>query len=1191
MCASRSQHHYFGIREEYFVLALMAPIFLSCMLTDPILVSVENFNNGQDSVQLDYVSAPANQSFDFNISRFVARGNFSNDGVIRNLTLRVCPLSGSPSNLRLYFPDGGSFLLHNGTLSACEDVAVNASDLDSYFNTTTGTNLNLLWASDMFGGSDQELNLMMLKNPRIYDLDEPVTFTMLLPGIVADEVYYRCYENDSERLASAPSLEWNGSVPIPGGLLGALPPIPLPLPLANSSYEAPMSLWDFPCPAYSVQGKYPAAISRAHVYVDNSTWIETSSYIDHFDTAQFNDSVWDIRAANGSGLAYYENNWGEGALDLHSSDNSSGIIAYYSDALPFSSGEDNSVYLRVDFNHSATPFGVLYLASEKSNPSNLAALAPELYGGLLVNGSSYSLFCNLSEGPNLTGTFASENNSLEIFFDDFEANLMMYSIDGNMVSNCSLPSEDLYFAASPDPFTDMLFGNMSLDRVELYTLSVKNVSGWRWIHPESPLYQYYMNSTGFAMRFDSEVIIRDCDDYWNCPYEFLLSSDTDGGVNLSIVNITYESLVGYDGPMPSVDMDPAASFSWMGSNSTIVDSDILYQSGIFDSRIEGSQVILSDLYCVNVTDSVVRSTVRLDGFDNSTIEGVPVGSISFEPNPCGEIVDSQIDGGVFLAGSIYDSNVAGAGGAFMDLYGVDFRNYILRDGLAVMNITKYGQELPAWLSSAGLENDSFDLEDAGASLPIGVPFPIGCYEQAEFAIDGFPQERISNLEAPFACWIRLHNTHLIFSNMSILNSSVGGPVVSLENASFTIANQSDDFNLRLRSENSYLQIWNVPSAAAITLNSSHLVVSDEVVAVDSAYYGLMDGILATVRFGNAALFQDIYYYDGFTDDPSEIIADGEVCPPERCQNITQVGNALMFNTTNFSSYAVLLAEESGDDDGSSEERLSISLGSSCGGNLVSVLGSGDPVEADVSVTNLANLDDVASGDADSEGHFEFDGCGMDVRIRASASGFLPATETFSLVSCCETGCSSDIGCPEGHICAGGECLEQEIQECSLDKDCAEGYQCEDGECTERKEKETPECSSNSQCAENQICSGGSCSDLQGGKCGRFVDHVWRDYNCCEDSDCASGTICQNHTCVDEPKEELPQPQAVEAPSVVSVEPSVSSGSEDAGLERVCCMMGICGTLFGMCWFHFLLLGLAVSLLAIALFFLRRKKRK
>ncbi len=188
-------------------------------------------------------------------------------------------------------------------------------------------------------------------------------------------------------------------------------------------------------------------------------------------------------------------------------------------------------------------------------------------------------------------------------------------------------------------------------------------------------------------------------------------------------------------------------------------------------------------------------------------------------------------------------------------------------------------------------------------------------------------------------------------------------------------------------------------------------------------------------------------------------------------------------------YAGYYSSDDDDDDSTSKKRLSVEIDSSCDENVVTVEGKGGPVE-NVKVTVSETLGGpVASGNTDSNGEFDFAGCGMDVAVYANKKDYLPVTETASLVSCAS--CEDDEPEPEPEP----EPTPEPEPEPEPDDGTSGG----------------PECTVDADCASSHYCTtGGDCMPVSG--CGDVVNHTLVPYECGDDESCPE---CQDgYTCVD-----------------------------------------------------------------------------
>lgn len=194
-----------------------------------------------------------------------------------------------------------------------------------------------------------------------------------------------------------------------------------------------------------------------------------------------------------------------------------------------------------------------------------------------------------------------------------------------------------------------------------------------------------------------------------------------------------------------------------------------------------------------------------------------------------------------------------------------------------------------------------------------------------------------------------------------------------------------------------------------------------------------------------------------------------------------------------------------------QDGLSVSLDSTCDGNTVTVTSNGEPVEgAEVSVVDTQ----IISGTTDSNGEFEFTGCGMAVTIYANKDGYLPESKSQSLVSCSECvqpECLNNDDCPENYECDGGICVPEEEPECIDDKDCPAGYECKTRTCVQEEE---PECTSDNDCADDEYCDNEECAPVIG-ECGYSQGHSWIQYECGDEPGCPAcpqGEVCLDNRC-------------------------------------------------------------------------------
>ena len=208
----------------------------------------------------------------------------------------------------------------------------------------------------------------------------------------------------------------------------------------------------------------------------------------------------------------------------------------------------------------------------------------------------------------------------------------------------------------------------------------------------------------------------------------------------------------------------------------------------------------------------------------------------------------------------------------------------------------------------------------------------------------------------------------------------------------------------------------------------------------------------------------------------------------------------------------------------SEHRpLSVSLSSTCDGDIATVTYNGRPVEGIHVLVDGSNGQNVYYTDTD--GKIGFSGCDGTVAITASGSGYDPKTLSgASLIACssCQT-----IKPP---VCGANEILQ------SYACVCASGYESVSGNClAECKSGETringvctPQCvapgccKTDSACEDAYYCTNrdtgaatGSCQQVTG--CGLVSNHRITETYACGDQaacpQCPQGSDCVEHTCV------------------------------------------------------------------------------
>lgn len=204
----------------------------------------------------------------------------------------------------------------------------------------------------------------------------------------------------------------------------------------------------------------------------------------------------------------------------------------------------------------------------------------------------------------------------------------------------------------------------------------------------------------------------------------------------------------------------------------------------------------------------------------------------------------------------------------------------------------------------------------------------------------------------------------------------------------------------------------------------------------------------------------------------------------------------------------------------SQPQLALSVNSSCGGNTVTVtsdgqLVSGARVSIDDAVTFIVN-------ETDSGGQVSFGGCGKNVTIRATASGYSAAEAGTALVDC--SLCAPPIPCDCGFIrVSDGQCIHYP---CCADSQCGRNETCVSHSC-EGGGGGQPLCIAPSCCRTDADCGRTERCDIPAGAetgrcvpvtgCGIVDNHSLVEQWACGDGPscppCPGGYVCLVHQCI------------------------------------------------------------------------------
>lgn len=197
--------------------------------------------------------------------------------------------------------------------------------------------------------------------------------------------------------------------------------------------------------------------------------------------------------------------------------------------------------------------------------------------------------------------------------------------------------------------------------------------------------------------------------------------------------------------------------------------------------------------------------------------------------------------------------------------------------------------------------------------------------------------------------------------------------------------------------------------------------------------------------------------------------------------------AMLLSSFAFAQYGYGYATSNGG--GEEKKRMTLTFESGCDGTVITANGASYALEG-VHITVM----DVAggllfSGDTDANGQVSFEGCGRDVRVYASRSGYKKADLSGTLVSCeqCEE--------PEEELPPQEE---QPPAEAGPQYECETDADCDDDE----------------YCAQLAVAAGTECREVAGG-CGVVANHAFTAYECGAEPGCPScqqGEVCSGNSC-------------------------------------------------------------------------------
>ncbi|MBD3398424.1 hypothetical protein GF412_04335 [Candidatus Micrarchaeota archaeon] len=800
----------------------------------------------------------------------------------------------------------------------------------------------------------------------------------------------------------------------------------------------------------------------------------------------------------------------------------------------------------------------LYFVNGTIAPTTAAASAEYQRGGIFYFQDYLAVMC-----PNLTQSIAFNLTQVTpllgwapvtgwhelSYYSTNDTTVFLY--DSVPISiNCSPHNDTFYAALSSDPLTDQMQGDTSFGRFELYAVEYEEeYYGDKWFDIGLLSYMGYLNNSIY-----SDIIVFDEDaegDFYGREFDFEVSSDTSGKVQVDNLNITYGSLISYGdaGTSPTTTLDPNNDFSWFAINSDIQNSDMRLNSFAYNSTITDSEIVLSRLDCVNISNSrmvfsgVIYNTEEQYLGDISGILGdVVVDGCS------GEVVDSELEFVFMIAGNVRNSHIK----TIPIMVATDFNN------ARVDNLTLYsGQMIMNGTRLPGTFGSTLDLADfmgLGVSLisnDTGVFF--GCEEDAEIVFDSAADLRVAH--APLEslnCRFNLYNTNFTMDNITFSNE-FGGVRVSLHDSSISIQNETRPFNLTTYGQLTDLVIWDIdtthPLIAGnpIMLSDHFIYVETGMASVNGSEYGgavgqFMETFNTSLIFHNVDSWDgNIAYYENYTRNKTEAMENGVPCPPTQCHNIVfdEANHEIRMDVKNFSTYVVNYtiwyppnATPPGPNPPGNghDAEYDLQVEGECAGEQVNftAIHSGQGVEGlnadiygpDSTIVLYSSFETDSAG----EGSFAPEEPG-NYHYQVSADGYEYKAGLISIVLCEEGGEGPPPTEGEPEVPQEEPEIPEEEPGCAADSDCPVGYWCVDSECVLAIEP------------------------------------------------------------IQEPEPPAPSAEVEIPPSVPEEAP------EEEEPAPVCCLFGLCMELFGLCWYYWAIAIIVLLLAAAYIYYFAGEKKK
>ncbi|MBD3390172.1 hypothetical protein GF415_04455 [Candidatus Micrarchaeota archaeon] len=871
------------------------------------------------------------------------------------------------------------------------------------------------------------------------------------------------------------------------------------------------------------------------------TWSEEWSEFDHFDSP-LDTGKWLMRNVSvPKQIPYYSYQPSLSKIDLYSyntdeNDNSTGILMYYNESFAPPTSNESGIYFTtsVYFNESnpAAAPGFMFM-NDTVSPAGFSELEDNYRGGIIYSNGYIVLTC-----PNTSKTYAANLSQLSYimgwgeptgwhqlgYYSTNDTTAFFYD-DMPMPLNCSPHNESVYIAITSDPTTDLTEGNGSVRWFEAYSVEYEeNYYGEKWFDLGLLSYMGYINRSMY-----SDVIVFDADsegNYYDREFEFEVTSDTPGRLQMDALNITYGSLISYGpgGTAPTTTLDPDSDFSWFAINSEIDNSHMRLNSFAYNSTLTDSELIMARADCVNITDSRLLFSGAVYNTEEKHLGELGGLLEDLNMTSCDGVVEnSELEFVFLIGGNAFNSELKTLPAIIAtDFYDATMDNLTLYRGRMVINGTR----------APDMFQDELDLGDfMGIGLSTfedNTTLPFSCEEQSTMAIDGAADLRLADAPAKTVnCRFELHNSNFTVQNLTFDNE-FGGIRVSLDNSSLHVNDMPEPINLTTYGQLTDVVIWNLDTS----LLSGPLVVSDEGIYIETG----MASVNKTAPGANMSEISDLFnisliynnvgewdgsitYYGNFTRNRTHAMQSGIECPADRCQNVVfdRSAHTIRVDISNFSTYVVNYTEyededEEEDDDGPDDVDYQLEVEGACAGSAVNFTASRSGLGTSGITIRVYGPDNQSL----FYGHDETGSHG-----RASFTPTFPGTYYYSAGAAGyteKTGSIEILNCttPSGEAPPAEPIPEEEPpagtpskEECYLDADCPAGHWCIENECV----------------------------------------------------------------LAIEPTEEGPGPE-ITPPSQAQEVPSVAEPKEEAGETPPCCLVGICLEVLGVCWYYWVA-GLAI----------------